>query len=96
MNILNVTQERPILCCFQSVQPHKVRVMHTSEETGPKWGLRKKNPLKNTIAQYSNSAFAEHLNISSVAPPSGALYSAKIYRYLILAIIPTWQGKPCL
>jgi len=42
MYILNVTQEKKILCCSQLVQLHKVRAMHTSEESGPKWGLRKK------------------------------------------------------
>lgn len=83
MNILNVTQERQILCCSQLAQLHKARAMHTSEESGPKWSLMKKKTKNNpklTIAQYWNSAFAEHLNISSVASPNDALYDAQIYK----------------
>lgn len=98
MNILNVTRERQILCCSQLAQLHKARAMHTSEESGPKWSLMKKKPKNNpklTIAQHWNSAFAEHLNISSVASPNDALYDAQIYKGLILAIIPVWQGQPC-
>lgn len=89
MNILNVIQERQICCCSQLAQLHKVTAMHTSEESGPKWGLREKKKnkkpttkkkIKTTIAQYWNSAFAEHLHISSVAPPNDALYDALIYK----------------
>lgn len=71
--------------------------MHTAEGSGPKWSLRKKKKInkttKATIARYWKSAFAEHLNISSVAPSNDALYNAQDYKGLICPV--TWQGQPC-
>lgn len=90
MNILNVTQERQILCCSQLAQLPKVRAMHSSEASGPKWGLKRK---KNTIAQHWNSAFAEHLNISSVAPPNDALCNALIYKQKSNFNYHPWSGR---